>query len=102
MAKYYDVASPSEELEYILCTARGYLARHLASTPVPWEACSLSFTKTQLRINEMLRVLTLNDDGSAAKLTWAACAMALIPGTCSTSSAVPSSTRRASQRSSAS
>ena len=140
---YYDVAPPREELEYILRTARGYLARFLAAMPVPWEpysgppppaptaSCSsprslsrtfsgssgnalsnshahaagttlpqhtpqlrnrlsdqflandrnenksvqndndsLAFSKTQLRINEMLRVLNLNDDGSAAPLTW--------------------------------
>jgi hypothetical protein len=92
IARYYDVASPSEELDYILSAARRFLAKHLMTMPVPWEevcpapggsraaagqppvhVCddsSHSFATTQLRINEMLRVLNLNDDGSPAPVTW--------------------------------
>ena len=89
IAKYYDVATTEEELTYILETARTYLARFLANMPVPWESYqaadisvsdvksnfhlndeSVIHTITQLRINEMLRQLNLNDDGSPAQLTW--------------------------------
>ena len=89
-AKYYDVTSAEEEVNFILASARAYVAKFLANMSVPWESFSQSdmsaskpntladnsmhdeaYTQSiaHRRVNEMLRVLNLNDDGSAAQLT---------------------------------